>query len=120
MALDHAAAEEVDLEVAASAAAETLVVAAVDLVAEDSEEAFSVWREEQGRIDVLLVDVVLPGVRGDEIARQLSAEKPGLKCVFMSGFADEDFVRRSGAPAESRFLPKPFAPHALVELIRQV
>lgn len=90
------------------------------LQAEDSEEAFSVWREEQGRIDVLLVDVVLPGVRGDEIARQLSAEKPGLKCVFMSGFADEDFVRRSGAPAESRFLPKPFAPHALVELIRQV
>lgn len=89
------------------------------LQAEDSEEAFSVWREEEGRIDVLLVDVVLPGVRGDEVARRLAGEKPGLKCVFMSGFADEDFLRRTDAPAGSAFLPKPFAPHALVELVRK-
>lgn len=86
--------------------------------AADADEAFEVWRDE-GAMDLLLTDVVLPGLRGNEIASKLAEEKPDLKVIFMSGFADEDFLRTASVPPGSKFLPKPFAPQALLEAVRK-
>lgn len=88
------------------------------LQAADADETFEVWREERAAIDILLVDVVLPGVRGNELAAKLVGEKPAVKVIFMSGFADEDFLKHAETPAGSKFLPKPFAPQALLEVVR--
>jgi two-component system, cell cycle sensor histidine kinase and response regulator CckA len=90
------------------------------LQASDADEAFQVWAEEQKQIDILLTDVVMPGLHGGEIAQKLLAEKPALKVIFMSGFADETFLESSQAPPGSKFLVKPFAPQTLVELVRKL
>lgn len=90
------------------------------LQAADADEAFDVWREENAAIDILLTDIVLPGLRGNEIALKLTAEKPALKTIFMSGFADENFLQSASVPPNSKFLPKPFAPQSLLEVVRNI
>jgi PAS domain S-box-containing protein len=59
------------------------------LVARDGEEADAVARERRGTIDLLLTDVVMPRVRGPEIAGRLRSERPDMRVLFMSGYADQ-------------------------------
>lgn len=86
--------------------------------ANDSEEAFEIWREEEP-FDLLIIDIVLPGLKGTDIARTLTAEKPELKVVFISAFVDEEFLQSTEIPPGALFLGKPFSPRTLVELIRK-
>jgi PAS domain S-box-containing protein len=68
--------------------------------------------------DVLLTDMVMPGMSGRELAGKLLAERPGLRVVFVSGYT-EDAVLRSGAlPAGQVFLPKPFTGDAIAAAVR--
>src|SRR5260370_26748146 len=59
------------------------------LEAEDGERALRVAEEYPGAIDVLLTDVVLPGINGKEFAARLTALRPDTKMIFMSGRAAE-------------------------------
>jgi len=74
---------------------------------------------EQGlTFDLLLSDVVLPGMTGPELAKRLAERLPGLPVLFMSGFAPEASLEQ-GLPLErDNFLQKPFAPAELFEAIR--
>jgi YesN/AraC family two-component response regulator len=56
------------------------------LEAGDAEEAFPVAQEHEDTIDLLLTDVVMPGLHGHELAARLRAQRPGLKVLYMSGF----------------------------------
>ena len=77
----------------------------------------AVARAEGRRIDLLLTDLVLPGIGGPQLAAELGRSRPGLPVVFMSGYSEDT------GPAESvrgaAFLQKPFAGSALVAAVRK-
>ncbi|HUR46907.1 MAG TPA: response regulator [Candidatus Saccharimonadales bacterium] len=84
-------------------------------------EALEVWRNYSTEIDLLLTDVVMPQkISGIELADKLRVEKSDLKVIFTSGYSlellDEHFRTRT----ESNFIPKPYTPAKLKELIREV
>jgi two-component system cell cycle sensor histidine kinase/response regulator CckA len=68
--------------------------------------------------DVLLTDFVLPGIDGGELARRLSATQPGLRVILMSGYAENESVRRGVSAGTVRFLQKPFDVDTLARAMR--
>lgn len=70
------------------------------------------------RLRLLLTDIVMPGMSGVELARNLRVIKPGLKALFISGYTD-DIGIGSGDPA-SMYLQKPFTPEVLAEKVREL
>jgi two-component system cell cycle sensor histidine kinase/response regulator CckA len=89
------------------------------LEAEDGERALRVAEEYPGAIDVLLTDVVLPGINGKELAARLTALRPDTKMIFMSGRAAE-VVSETGVliPVDT-FLAKPFTVERLLNKVRE-
>lgn len=72
------------------------------------EEAIRLGNEHQGRIGLLLSDVVMPGMNGPELALQLQRLQPGLITVFMSGYADRDVLQNLIHDSVATYIPKPF------------
>ncbi len=68
--------------------------------------------------DLLLTDLMLPGITGPELARGLSERWPGLRVVLMSGYTDDEGVRRAIAAGQVRFLQKPFDMATLARELR--
>ncbi|HET7584077.1 MAG TPA: ATP-binding protein [Gemmatimonadaceae bacterium] len=66
---------------------------------------------------LLLTDVVLPGMAGRELAEHVLALHPHCRVLFMSGYTDDDVLRRGDLPANTRFVQKPFTPSALLSSI---
>ncbi len=83
------------------------------------EEAVAASARPGAAFDLLLTDVVMPGMAGSEVAARLTAVRPGLRVVFMSGHADDGAVRRGVTRAGAHFLPKPFTPAALAKKVRE-
>ena len=80
------------------------------------EEALELARRERDAIDVLVTDIVMPGMSGLELAERLAP----LRTLFISGYPADAFERRGGLPAGSRFLEKPFDHDALLAEIRSL
>ncbi|HEY0484092.1 MAG TPA: ATP-binding protein [Kofleriaceae bacterium] len=77
-------------------------------------DALARARAYHGEIDLLLTDIVMPGMTGQDIVRELAAERPRLQVVFMSGY-------HQGAPIESRrFVAKPFDPATLLGRVADI
>jgi PAS domain S-box-containing protein len=90
------------------------------LTAGDGEEALSIARAHPAEIHLTVTDVVLPAMSGKEVARRLRETRPGLKVLFMSGYAEEQVVHRGVVEEDVAFLAKPFTPAALTEKVRSV
>ena len=92
------------------------------LEAKDGGDAVALAEQYKGAIDVLLTDIVMPHLRGSEVARRLSASRPGMKVIFMSGYTEGGFVEVSGEDQEpgTTLLQKPFELDALALKIREV
>ena len=89
------------------------------LTAQNSTEAIEVWKQHAGKIHLLLTDVVMPGgVSGRTLGEQLTAEKPGLKVIYTSGYSVQAFGAGLDLEEGLNFLPKPFQPHRLLETVR--
>ncbi len=73
-----------------------------------------------GAIDLLLTDVVMPGKSGPEIAGELVLERPSMKIIFMSGYADDRVAGLNHPDRKSSFLPKPFTSSELARKVRSV
>ena len=90
------------------------------LVARDGEEAVEVFRKNRDRIDLAILDFVMPRKGGKEAYGEMQEGKADLKVIFMSGYtADavhESFVMAEGIP----FLSKPFGPGVLARKVREV
>ncbi len=86
------------------------------LVASSAEEALETARGYEGKIDLLLTDVVLPGLNGRRLADLLAPERPSMKVVFASGYFDERGILEPG----SDFIQKPFNPETLARSVRRV
>jgi nitrogen-specific signal transduction histidine kinase/CheY-like chemotaxis protein len=87
------------------------------LEAADGEEAIRLVAGRQGLIDLLITDVVMPVMSGREVAERLAAERPGMKVLFISGFADRAIVHHGMLSPGINYLQKPFP---LSELTRKV
>ena len=87
--------------------------------ASDGGEALSLMAGHE-QIDVVLSDLAMPGLGGRELAQRLSAIRPGLPVVFMSGYTDDDLTRRGLLDAGIPYLEKPFSPEALARMIREI
>ena len=93
----------------------------VVLTAESGSAALRLAAAHQGLIDLLITDVVMPDLRGPELARQLIEQRPALATLFMSGYIDD--ALREAASALSvpvDFIQKPFSPSALATRVREM
>ena len=83
------------------------------LEAASAEEALDLLRDPEIKVNVFVTDVVMPGLDGPSWVRQALEDRPEVKVVFVSGYAQESFHDDQAAIPNSTFLPKPFS---LVEL----
>jgi PAS domain S-box-containing protein len=83
------------------------------LAAGDGPAALAIAQGHSGPIDVLLTDVVLPGMAGPEIAERLAAERPEMRVLYCSGYPGDEIARRGLEPGAA-YLEKPFS-HAALE-----
>lgn len=88
------------------------------LLARDGANALDVSDKYHGQIDLLLSDVVMPGIGGPELAIRLRMKRPTLRVVLMSGY-DEHSLGAGGA-SYSSFIAKPFRPELLGQKVREV
>ena len=87
------------------------------LIAADAGEALALFDRHAG-IDLLLTDVVLPGISGPELSRRLVESRPGLRVIYMSGYAEATIVQRGVVLPGLAFLPKPFTASQLCLKVR--
>ena len=90
------------------------------LTAEEPEAALRLSRQFQGRIDLLLTDVVMPGMNGARLAEEIHAQRPDTQVLFMSGYADATLGERGVKDLGERLLHKPFDPAALARAVRRM
>ena len=90
------------------------------LSAANGDEGLRLCREFAGRIDLLITDVVMPGMSGRELAENLVALRPDTRVLFMSGFTDDAIVRHGVLDDGVFFIQKPFSPDALASKARSV
>jgi CheY-like chemotaxis protein len=87
------------------------------LVAESGEGALEMVRQNGNRPALALVDVVMPGLSGSELAGELARVAPGTRVLFTSGYTDGEILRRGLLEPGAAFLAKPFSPEALVRAV---
>ena len=90
------------------------------LEAEDGESALAVAREHKGELQLLITDVVMPGMNGKELADRLTAERPDLRVLYISGYAEHAVVRQGVLVEGIAFLSKPFDLSELARTVREV
>ncbi len=90
------------------------------LIASNKEEAIEKCQENPDKIDLIMVDVFLPKIKGTELMKQLSKIHPESKALFMSGYTDFAAVEQGFLKSEEAFLQKPFGPDDLLLKVREV
>ena len=90
------------------------------LVAQNGEEALQVETRHSGKIDLLLTDVVMPGINGRVLAERLLPRQPAMRVLYISGYTD-NFVARHGVLEQGMILlHKPFTEEVLIKKMREV
>jgi two-component system cell cycle response regulator CpdR len=83
----------------------------------DGEEAVAVLEQDW---DLLLTDIVMPGIDGIEVARQAAARHPGLRIMFITGFAAVALAATDQAPAGAKVLSKPIHLREIVSEVERM
>jgi PAS domain S-box-containing protein len=90
------------------------------LEARHGEDALQLAERHVGPLQLLITDVVMPGVGGRELVERLAQFRPDLKVLYLSGYTDDAVVRHGVLQADVAFLQKPFTMLALTDKIRQI
>ena len=109
-----------DEDAVRSIAAKTLIKRGYDVVeACDGEEAFEILEDEEDGFDLLISDVVMPGLDGPGLLEKARDMLTDTRIVFISGYAAEQFSKTLSEEQEISFLPKPFTLTQLAERVKQ-
>jgi CheY-like chemotaxis protein len=87
------------------------------LTAGNGDEALQVAADWPGSIDVLLTDVMMPGIHGQALARKLLQVRPDLRVIFMSGYAEDSVPALDRLDTPASFLGKPFTSASLTQAV---
>jgi CheY-like chemotaxis protein len=90
------------------------------LEAMDGPEALELLEGYDDQVDLLLTDVVLPGIGGRHLAEQVVANRPGVKVLFMSGYTDDVILHHNLRSADYDLLQKPFTAITMATKVREV
>ena len=90
------------------------------LTAPDGEEALRRLEADGGPIDLVVTDLVMPGMGGRELRRRLLADRPGLPVLLVSGYSGEEVARQGARETGEWFLEKPFTPERLLGVVRRI
>ena len=90
------------------------------LTASDPEQALALVRDHLGELDLVLTDVMLPGMDGRRLAESLVSMRPNLAVLYMSGHSRDILARQGPLERGIELLPKPFQPQELLEKVRAV
>src|SRR5260370_1844327 len=83
-------------------------------------EALLQAKQHAGTIDLLLTDVIMPGMNGKEMADQMAASPPAIKVLFISGYSGDVIAHHGVLDAGVAYLPKPFTPDTLADKVREM
>jgi len=83
-------------------------------------EALEVYEELDGKVDLVVSDVVMPEMDGPTLLRELRKKQPDIKFVFVSGYAEDAFAKNLPADAQFGFLPKPFTLKQLATIVKEM
>jgi two-component system, cell cycle sensor histidine kinase and response regulator CckA len=86
----------------------------------NGEKAVELAKSHPGEIHLLLTDVVMNGIGGQELARRIRKLRPGIKVIYMSGYTDDAIVRHGVLESATNFIQKPFSPKVLTRKVREV
>jgi len=89
------------------------------LTAGDGEEALRVSEGFKGEIHLLLTDVVMPRMGGQELAERIRNLRPGIQVLYMSGFPDRELSHLAAVESDANFLQKPFSPESLCRKVKK-
>jgi CheY-like chemotaxis protein len=90
------------------------------LEAADGREALEILEEHRGQVDLIVADVVMPGLGGRQMAERLATRWPDVPVLFTSGYTGMDVIRRGLLEEGSDFIQKPLAPEVLVRKVREL
>jgi PAS domain S-box-containing protein len=90
------------------------------LSASRGDEALAIARHFNGTIHLLLTDVVMPGMNGRDLARQIAEQRPDLRILFMSGYTESALADDVALDCGVAHIDKPFTPDSLAEKVREV
>ncbi|MCE1237640.1 MAG: response regulator [Hyphomicrobiales bacterium] len=82
-------------------------------------EALEVMEETGGAVDLVVSDVVMPEMDGPSLLRELRKQRPDLKIIFVSGYAEDAFAKNLPEGEQFHFLPKPFTLKALATAVKE-
>jgi CheY-like chemotaxis protein len=84
------------------------------LTADGAATATHIAGDESTAIDLLLTDVIMPGMNGPELARRIRELRPRLATLFMTGYAESEVLRVATLGASQKYIKKPFTVHSLL------
>jgi two-component system, cell cycle sensor histidine kinase and response regulator CckA len=90
------------------------------LEADNGESGLRLAEETKGPIDILVTDVVMPGIGGRELAKKLLAIRPGISVLYLSGYTEDAIVTQGALTPGTAFLQKPFTLQNLAKKVREV
>ena len=90
------------------------------LEAKDGTEAVGLVEKHQGDIDLLITDMVMPGITGQELALRLREIRPNLRMLYMSGYSDGAALNSALSDSSVRLLTKPFSRSALLRAVKEL
>ena len=83
-------------------------------------EALEVYKSLEGKVDIVVSDVVMPEMDGPTLLGELRKINPGIKFIFVSGYAEDAFAKNLPADAQFGFLPKPFSLKQLATVVKEM
>jgi CheY-like chemotaxis protein len=90
------------------------------LLARTGREALRIVADHRGPIDLIATDVVMPEMNGSQLVEKVLEARPDIRVLFMSGYTDDEVMRRGVIDGQTAFLQKPFTPDLLAHKIREV
>jgi two-component system cell cycle sensor histidine kinase/response regulator CckA len=90
------------------------------LEARHGADAARLSAKHEGPIDLLVTDVVMPEMGGRELARHMRRQRPGIPVLYVSGYTDDELLRKGILEADAQLLRKPFMPADLARAVREL